>query len=99
MLHFQHRWFALVVTAVALALFLQGRREAVAGGAPGRVSRAVVSLLHLVVLQVVLGLLVVVWNLPPPLASLHQAVAVGIFGVALFVCHQLQTSRGIAKAK
>ena len=89
MVHFQHRWFGFAVAAVAASLFLRSRREAVAGRVDRRLSRAVAGLFHLVLLQVAMGVVVVVWSVPPHLASLHQTVAVAIFGTALFVCHQL----------
>ena len=89
-IHFQHRWCGVAVAGLALALFLQERREGDAGTVDLRLRRAVASLLHLVTLQVVIGILVVVLNVPAPLASLHQAAAVGIFGTALFICHQTQ---------
>ena len=93
--HFQHRWFGFVVAAVALALFVQGRAEAAAGTLDRRLRLALASLFHLVVLQVVIGVLVVLLSLPPHLASLHQAVAVGIFGTSLFICHQVRANSGV----
>ncbi len=88
--HFQHRWFGFATAGVALALFLGARRESGAGRLPPRVRKSIAGVVHLILLQVVAGVLLVVWNVPPHLASLHQAIAVAIFGLALFVVHQLQ---------
>jgi cytochrome c oxidase assembly protein subunit 15 len=85
MVHFQHRWFGFVVLGMALALAVQLRREP----ALPPLRLGVLGILHLLLLQVVLGVAAVALHVPAALASLHQAVALAIFILALFVCHQV----------
>ena len=84
LVHFQHRWFALVPLVLALALFWRFRREA--SFLSLQVSARI--LVYLIVLQGLLGIALVVGHVPIFLASLHQAVALAVFGLALFICHR-----------
>lgn len=84
--HFQHRWFAFVVLGTGLALVLRLRRES-GYSSQLRVSTSV--LFHFLLLQVLLGVVVIILQVPIALASLHQAVALAIFCLALFICHRI----------
>jgi cytochrome c oxidase assembly protein subunit 15 len=57
---------------------------------PGRIRRGVNALLHTAVLQVVLGVVTLLLVVPIPLAAAHQAVAMLLFTVALYLCHGLR---------
>ena len=74
-LHFQHRWFALVPLALAVALWSRFRDQGAARIL--RVSSSAVLLLMAV--QAALGIAVVVKHVPPALASVHQGTAIAIF--------------------
>ncbi|MGB5580276.1 MAG: COX15/CtaA family protein, partial [Woeseia sp.] len=57
---------------------------------PGRVKKAVNALLHTATLQVALGIATVMLVVPIPLAAAHQATAMLLFTVALYLCHGLR---------
>ena len=74
-LHFQHRWFALVPLALAVVLWTHLR-------SPGSAQILRISsdaVLLLIAVQAALGIAVVVNHVPPPIAALHQGVAIAIF--------------------
>ena len=78
--HFQHRFFAFAVLGLALALWWVARRTPL---------QPVANLiLCLVAAQIGLGIATVVAHVPLALASLHQAVAVVLFAVVLFLYHR-----------
>ena len=89
LVHFQHRWFGFVVAGLALALLVRVRREP----ALPHLRAGVRGVLHLILLQIALGIGVIVLHVPVWLASVHQAVALGIFGLALFICYRAFGSR------
>ena len=80
-IHFQHRFFAFAVLAVAIALFAVARNAA-----PLKNGRYL--LLGLLGVQIGLGIATVLLHVPLGLASLHQAVAVALFVTSLFLCHR-----------
>lgn len=87
--HWVHRWFAVVVAALAVTLAIRIRREGV--GAP---AAALASwLVGVVSTQVALGVVVVLLNVPKWFALAHQAVAVVLFALLVVVCHQARHSR------
>ncbi len=80
---FNHRWLAMIVLAVVVAFWFKARRLT------GRQRRAVNVLAGLAALQVGLGISTLVLGVPVPLAAAHQAVAVLLFGAALWTAHEL----------
>lgn len=82
-LHFQHRWFAFVVLGLAVALMLRSKKE----GCPRYLQSSSKSFLHLVFVQILLGIAVIVLSVPPWMASLHQTVGLALFALAVFICH------------
>lgn len=83
--HFLHRWFAFAVLALVLALY-----SIVMKGAYSRPVRAALHwLLGLAGLQIMLGVSVIIWNVPLSLALVHQAVGVFFFALTLFITHRL----------
>jgi cytochrome c oxidase assembly protein subunit 15 len=84
LVHFQHRWFAFAVLGLALLLVDRSRSEHL----PPPWRNGARWALALVVFQVGLGIGAVLLHLPLALASLHQAMAVVLLGLALFLCHR-----------
>ena len=79
--HFVHRWFAFVVLLAVLVLYV-----AVRGQTDGRqLRRALVWLLALVVVQIALGVSVIWFHVPIVLALIHQATALGLYLLALYI--------------
>ena len=85
--HFIHRWFAFVVLAIAVWFFF--RRGAGTGRNARQVRRASLGLIAVVSAQIILGISVVLFNVALPLALLHQAVALVMFVVAVYLNHRL----------
>ncbi|MBT7453304.1 MAG: COX15/CtaA family protein [Gemmatimonadetes bacterium] len=83
-IHFEHRWFAFLVMALATALFVHIRRQ---GGSP-ILRTAAMALLHMLVLQIVLGIATILTNVPIWLASLHQVGGVLVFALTCLVLQQ-----------
>ena len=80
--HFQHRFFAFAVLALAIALWIAARRAT----APIQIGTRL--LIGLVAVQIGLGIGTVLFHVPLILASLHQAIAVALFATSLYVCHR-----------
>jgi cytochrome c oxidase assembly protein subunit 15 len=82
---FNHRVLALTTfLAVLLYWWFAGK-----GGLPARLRPGVNALLHTAALQVALGIATVLLVVPLVLAAAHQAVAVLLFTVVLYLCHGL----------
>lgn len=83
---FDHRLLAMSTFAMVLLYWWR------AGGAalPARAARARNALLHTTMLQVGLGIATLVLQVPTALAVTHQAVALLLFTVALFLLHELR---------
>jgi cytochrome c oxidase assembly protein subunit 15 len=81
---FFHRWWAFAVLALVLATAWQGWRSSLL--ALRRLGMAMVSI---AALQVVLGILTLLWVVPVGLGTLHQAVAVLLFGVVLWFNYRI----------
>lgn len=83
--HFIHRWLAFGVLLVAGWFVWRDRRQE----EPAAVSRASLWLIALIGLQILLGIGVVQMHVPLTLALLHQAVALVMFVVAVFITYRL----------
>ena len=81
--HFQHRWFAFVVLGLAAAVMLRSKKE----GGTRYLQSSCKSFLHLVFVQILLGIAVIMLSVPPWMASLHQTVGLALFALAVFICH------------
>ena len=57
---------------------------------PRRIRKGVNALLHTAVLQVALGISTLLLMVPIVLGATHQAVAMLLFTVALYLCHSLR---------
>lgn len=84
---FDHRIGAYVIAIVVVALWIAGRRAKLAGLARASSN----TLLGVMLLQIGLGILTLVRQVPVPLAALHQAMAVALFASAIW--HAFEISR------
>jgi len=87
---FDHRILAVLTFALIVAYWAKLRKSEL----PARIRRGVNALLHTAVLQVALGISTLLLLVPIFLAASHQAVAMLLFTVALYLCHGL---RSVAK--
>ena len=85
---FLHRWLALVVLLVGLALCWRALRRP-----PGNDPAATV-LAMLLLVQVALGIATLLLVVPLSIALTHQACAFLLFGNALYLVHRWQGQRG-----
>ena len=83
---FDHRILATTTFVLIIVYWIQIRKAEL----PARVAKGVNALLHTAVLQVVLGIATLLLVVPVFLAATHQAVAMLLFTVALFLCHGLR---------
>jgi cytochrome c oxidase assembly protein subunit 15 len=83
---FDHRVLAIITFFLIVAFWVRIRKTEL----PARVSKSVNALLHTAFLQVVLGIATLLLVVPTFLAATHQAVAMLLFTVALYICHGLR---------
>jgi cytochrome c oxidase assembly protein subunit 15 len=83
---FNHRILALTTFSVIIIYWWFARKADL----PARLRRGVNALLHTAVLQVALGISTLLLVVPLALAAAHQAVAVLLFTVVLYLCHGLR---------
>ncbi len=84
---FDHRVLA-VTTFLLVATYWAKMKNS---DLPARVRRGVNALLHTAILQVLLGISTLLLVVPIALAATHQAVAMLLFTVAIYLCHGLRT--------
>lgn len=85
---FDHRVLAISTFALVVAYWLSARKADL----PARTKRAANALLHTTILQLGLGVATLLLSVPLFLAASHQAVAMLLFTVALYVVHSLRYS-------
>jgi cytochrome c oxidase assembly protein subunit 15 len=85
---FDHRILAILTLALIVTYWAKLRKSDL----PARIRRGVNALLHTAVLQVALGISTLLLVVPIFLAASHQAVAMLLFTVALYLCHGLRNS-------
>ena len=83
---FEHRVLAITTFVLIIAYWARLRKADL----PARIRRGVNALLHTAVLQVALGIATLLLVVPISLAASHQAVAMLLFTVALYLCHGLR---------
>ena len=83
---FDHRVLAITTFVVVLIYWFKARSSAL----PGRARPAVNALLHTAILQVALGISTVLLAVPVFLGAAHQAVAMLLFTVTLYLVHSLR---------
>ena len=85
---FDHRVLAILTFCTIVAYWWFLRKAAV----PDRLRRGANGLLHAAVLQVALGISALLLMVPTPLAAAHQATALVLFTVVLYLCHGFRSS-------
>jgi len=80
---FDHRMLA-IATFVLIVVYWAKLKNA---GLPARIRRGVNALLHTAILQVAIGIATLLLVVPIFLAASHQAVAMLLFTVVLYLCH------------
>jgi len=83
---FDHRILAIATFILVVAYWLRVRKTEL----PPRSRIASNALLHTAVLQVALGISTLLLSVPTALAATHQAVAMLLFTVAIFLVHSLR---------
>ena len=83
---FDHR--VLAITTFLLTILYWARLPR--SDLPARAARGVNALLHTAALQVILGIATLLLVVPITLAAMHQAIAMVLFTVAIFLCHALK---------
>ena len=83
---FDHRLLAIVTFAMIVFYWFKGRAAAM----PSRALPAVNALFHTAILQVALGVATLLLAVPVVLGAAHQAVAMLLFTVALYLVHALR---------
>lgn len=83
---FDHRVLAITTFLLIVAYWWSMR----GADLPRRAGKAVNALLHTAALQVVLGITTLLMMVPVVLGAAHQATAMLLFTVALYLCHALR---------
>ncbi len=83
---FDHRLLAITTFVLIVVYWLRTRQAEL----PPRARPAANALLHVAVLQVALGISALLLSVPTVLAAAHQAVAVMLFTVGLFLVYSLR---------
>ena len=83
---FDHRVIAMTTFLLIVVFWIRTRNVEL----PDRARRAATVMLHIAVLQVVLGVTTLLLAVPVTLAASHQAVAMLLFTAALFIVHSLR---------
>ena len=83
---FDHRILAITTFLLIIVYWYRMPRSDL----PARVAKGVNALLHTAILQVALGIATLLLVVPIALAAAHQAIAMILFTVALYLCHGLR---------
>lgn len=83
---FDHRILAITTFVLIIAFWAKFPKADL----PARLRKGINALLHTATLQVALGITTLLLVVPIPLAAAHQAVAMLLFTVALYLCHGLR---------
>ncbi|HNP63370.1 MAG TPA: COX15/CtaA family protein [Woeseiaceae bacterium] len=81
-----HRILAITTLIATISFWYYARRADV----PARTRPALTALLHTVLIQVILGITTLLLMVPVALGAAHQAVAMLLFTVSLYVLHSLR---------
>jgi cytochrome c oxidase assembly protein subunit 15 len=88
-----HRILATTTFTAVVALVAYSRTGRVKAAMPKDVSKGVMGLLHLALLQVSLGITTLMYMVPISLAAAHQAGALGLLTMALVAGHRLRVPK------
>ncbi|NEM97130.1 COX15/CtaA family protein [Pontibacter burrus] len=84
---FLHRWFAMVVVVVVLAIWFKVRRVQLSSAT----KTIAILLVFITFLQVGSGIVTLLFAVPVSLGVLHQVMAIVLFGLGILLLHQLQS--------
>jgi heme a synthase len=84
--YFVHRWFAFGALIVMVGIFTTARKR----GLDQNITSGLLWVLILGCIQIIFGILVVLFHVQISLALLHQAIAIGLFALAIFFIHRLR---------
>jgi len=85
---FIHRWFAFVGLIVAVWIYWLIRKQ----NFPAEIMNGINLTIILVLAQIVLGILVILYNVNIPLALIHQGNAIALFAATVYVLHRLRAA-------
>lgn len=89
-----HRVMAMTVCAGVLALFAYSRARGVRAALPADARKAALGLVHLMAVQVTLGITTLIYLVPTHLAAAHQAGALALLTGALVLGSRLRIPKG-----
>lgn len=92
-----HRIMAMSVCVGVLALFAYSRTARVKATLPPDARKATMGLLHLMVMQVTLGITTLIYIVPTHLAATHQAGALALLTGALMLSSKLRIPKSTLK--
>ncbi|KAJ2904671.1 hypothetical protein MKZ38_007412 [Zalerion maritima] len=84
-----HRILATTTLCAVLALFAYSRTGRIAAVMPMSVKKGMTGVVHLTLMQVVLGISTLIYMVPIPLGALHQAGSLLVLTGALGLAHRL----------
>lgn len=85
-----HRILATATCVAVLALFAYSRTGRVAAALPRSARKGTMGVLHLMLMQVTLGITTLLYLVPIPLAAAHQAGSLALLTGALVLGHRLK---------
>ncbi|CAJ2504776.1 Uu.00g121700.m01.CDS01 [Anthostomella pinea] len=88
-----HRILATTTFCAVLALFAYARRGRVAAVLPKEAQKGMLGVVHLVSLQVALGISTLIYMVPVPLAAAHQAGSLALMTGVLVLGHRLRVPK------
>ncbi|GAO13332.1 uncharacterized protein UV8b_00689 [Ustilaginoidea virens] len=88
-----HRILAVSTFCAILTLFAFSRTQRVASALPRNAKKSAAGLVHLVCLQVALGISTLIYMVPVPLAAAHQAGSLAVLTGALVLAHRLRVPK------
>jgi len=85
---FNHRVLAIITFILITAYWYRAR----SAGLPGRSRKAAFGMMSVAVIQVILGISTLILSVPTLLAASHQAVAMLLFSISLYLTHSLRST-------
>ncbi|ATY59606.1 cytochrome c oxidase assembly protein, putative [Cordyceps militaris CM01] len=93
-----HRILAVSTFCAILALFVYSRRGRVGAALPKDARKGALGLVHLVCMQVALGITTLIYMVPIPLGAAHQAGSLAVLSGALVLAHRLHVPKSTVRA-
>ncbi|KPM35525.1 Cytochrome c oxidase assembly protein COX15 [Neonectria ditissima] len=88
-----HRILAVSTFCAIIGLFVYARTKKVAPFMPANVRVGTTGLVHMVSIQVILGISTLIYMVPIHLGAAHQAGALGVLSMAILLAHRLHIPR------